>query len=138
MIKTPKRFSNADLIAYALTAAHGLENCEPITFKEAVSGKDIDKWIKAMNDKIESLYKNDTWELVKKPENKRVVGCKWVYKVKQGILGVESKRFKARLVAKGYTQRKGIDFTEIYSHVVRHASIRMILSNVAVNNMHLQ
>ena len=56
-----------------------------------------------MKDKMESLHKNNTWELVKRPENKRVVGCKWVYKVKQGILRVESMLYKARLVAKGYT-----------------------------------
>ena len=138
MIETSKRFAYADLIACALPAAHALENSEPRIFKEVVSGKDADKWIKAMKDKMESLYKNDTWELVEKLENKKVVGCKWVYKVKQGILGVESKRFKARLVSKGYTQRDGIGFIEIYSPVVSYASIRMILSIVAVNNMHLE
>lgn len=47
-------------------------------------------------------------------------------------------RFKARLVAKGYTQKDGIDFTEVYSPVVRHASIRMILALIIVNNMYLE
>ncbi|KAH9682681.1 hypothetical protein KPL71_027445 [Citrus sinensis] len=138
VIKTPKRFAYADLIAYALTAAHELDNDEPKTYREAVSGKDADKWIKAMKDEMESLHKNNTWKLVKRPENKRVVGCKWVYKVKQGIPGVESMRYKVRLVAKGYTQREGIDFTEVYSPVVRHTSIRMILALVAVYSMHLE
>ena len=91
-----------------------------------------------MKDEMESLHKNNTWKLVKRPENKRVVGCKWVYKVKQGIPGVKSMRYKARLVAKGYTQREGIDFTEVYSPVVRHTSIRMILALVAVHSMHLE
>ncbi|KAH9702699.1 hypothetical protein KPL70_010850 [Citrus sinensis] len=81
VIKTPKRFAYADLIAYALTAAHELDNDEPKTYREAVSGNDADKWIKAMKDEMESLHKNNTWKLVKRPENKRVVGCKWVYKM---------------------------------------------------------
>ena len=60
VIKTPKRFTYADLIAYALTAAHELDNDEPKTYREAVSGKDADKWIKAMKDEIKSLHKNNT------------------------------------------------------------------------------
>ena len=47
-------------------------------------------------------------------------------------------RFKARLVAKDFTQKEGIDFTEVFSPVVRHAFIRIILSLVVVNNMHLE
>jgi hypothetical protein len=35
-----------------------------------------------MQEKIESLYKNQTWELAKLLDEKRVIGCKWVYKKK--------------------------------------------------------
>ena len=138
VIRAPKKYAYADLIAYALTAAHELDYDEPKTYKEAVSGKNADQWLKAMKEEMDSLYKNDTWTLVEKPDKKKVVGCKWVYKLKQGITGVEPVRFKARLVAKGFTQKEGIDFTEVFSPVVRHASIRIILSLVAVNNMHLE
>ena len=53
-----------------------------------------------MQEEIESLYKNKTWVLVKPPARKRIVGCKWIFKIKAGIPGVEKARYKARLVAK--------------------------------------
>ena len=91
-----------------------------------------------MDEEMQSLFKNHTWTLIEKPPNKKVVGCKWVYKVKDGIPEVEPKRYKARLVAKGFTQNEGVDYTEILSPVVRHTSLRTLLALVVVKNMHLE
>ena len=49
------------------------------------------------------------------------------------------KRYKAsRLVVKGFAQKKGIDFDEIFSLIVKMTSIRTILSLVAVEDLHLE
>ena len=80
---------------------------------------------------MESLHKNQTWELVDLPTGKRAIGCKWVYKKKEAISEKQGEQFKARLVAKGYSQRKGVDYDEIFSPVVRHTSIRVVLAMVA-------
>ena len=95
------------------------------------------EWLAAMDDETAFMYKNKTWELVMKPANRRVVGCKWIYKVKESLTQAEPRRFKARLVAKGYTQRERVDFKEVFSPVVRHASIRVILALTAVEDMEL-
>ena len=84
-----------------------------------------------------SLYKNKTWELVKRPKDRRVVRCKWIFKIKEGLSGSEPRRFKARLVAKGYTQKEGIDFKKVFSPVVIHALITVILAITAVQDMEL-
>ena len=47
------------------------------------------------------------------------------------------KWYKARLVVKGFAQKKGIDFDQIFSSVVKMTSIRTILSLVAVEDLHL-
>ena len=61
---------------------------------------------------------------------------RWVYRLKEEPDG--SKRYKARLVVKGFQQRQGIDFTEIFSPVVKMTTIRVILSIVAAENLHLE
>ena len=61
---------------------------------------------------------------------------KWVYRLKEKDGG--KKRYKARLVTKGFAQKKGIDFDEIFSPVVKMNSIRTILSLVAVEYLHLE
>ena len=121
-----------------MTASQEVDREEPKTYEEGVASKESAQWIKAMEDEMDSLNKNGTWKLIQKPEGRKVVGCKWVYKIKDGIPNVEPKRFKVRLVAKGFTQREGIDYTEVFSPIVRHTSIRIILSLVAVYDMHLE
>lgn len=91
-----------------------------------------------MQDEIDSLHNNGTWVLVQKLEWRKVVSYKWVYKIKDGIPDFEPKRFKAKLVAKGFTQREGIDDIEVFSPIVRHKSIRIILSLVTTHDMHLE
>ena len=82
--------------------------------------------------------KNETRELVRKLEKKRIVSCKWIFKVKERIPSAEKKRFKARLVARGFTQREGIDFNEVFFPMVRHASITIILALIVVQDMFLE
>lgn len=91
-----------------------------------------------MNEEVNSLEKNNTWKLVPTPKNQRVIGSKWIFKRKDGIPGVEKPRYKARIVAKGYSQVEGLDYHEIFSLVVKHRSIRSILSIVAKNDLELE
>eukprot|EP00253_Pinus_taeda_P006627 PITA_06627 len=76
-----------------------------------------------------SLHKNDAWDLVEFPPGTKPIGSKWVFKKKTNV-GVKVEKYKARLVAKGYPQVSGIDFGDIFSHVSKVTSIRLVLSVV--------
>ena len=89
-----------------------------------------------MDDEMRSLEKNDRWVLTELPAGKRALLNKWVFRIKTEP--DDKRRFKARLVVKGYSQRKGIDYAEIFSPVVKLTSIRILLSIVASENLHLE
>jgi len=91
-----------------------------------------------MNEEIQSLYKNNTWTLTELPKDKQPLKCKWIYKKKDDITRVENARCKARLVVKGFNQKESIDFNEIFSPVVRHTSIRVLLAFVALFDLELE
>ena len=42
------------------------------------------------------------------------------------------------MVAKGFTQREGIDFNEIFSPVVKHASIRAMMAKAATEDLEIE
>jgi hypothetical protein len=77
--------------------------CEPMSFSGAVSSKNSQNWIKAMEKEIDSLHTNSTWNLVDKLENMKVIGNRWVYRIKYNLDGTID-RYKACLVVKGHSQ----------------------------------
>nr|GEU43420.1 putative retrotransposon Ty1-copia subclass protein [Tanacetum cinerariifolium] len=103
---------------------------EPPNYKAALSDHEFDKWLEAMNTKMQSMKDNQVWVLVDLPPNGRTVGSKWVFKKKTDMDG-NVHTFKARLVAKRYTQTYSIDYEEIFSHVVDIRAIRILLAIVA-------
>ncbi|KAH9779743.1 hypothetical protein KPL71_007826 [Citrus sinensis] len=75
-VRAPERLGYADLIAYALTAAHEVDQEEPKTYEEVVTSKESAQWIKAIEDEIDSLNKNGTLELIQKPKGRKNYGLK--------------------------------------------------------------
>nr|GEW39852.1 zinc finger, CCHC-type [Tanacetum cinerariifolium] len=100
---------------------------KPRNYKEASTSK---KWIEAMEIKLDSINKNNTWTLTTLPTNQKAIGLKWVFKTKRDAKGNIIK-YKARLVAKGYVQEQGIDFDEVFAPVARKETVRLILALAA-------
>lgn len=97
---------------------------ELTSFKQATK---FGEWQLAMQAEFDALQANHTWDLCSRPSEKNVIQNKWVYNVKQQSDG-SIERFKARLVAKGFQQQDGLDYIETFSHVIKPATIRLILT----------
>ncbi|RVX02654.1 Retrovirus-related Pol polyprotein from transposon TNT 1-94 [Vitis vinifera] len=100
---------------------------EPAGFVEAAENK---RWRVAMQEELNMIDKNNTWELVDRPSHKKPIGVKWVYRTKLNSDGSINKH-KARLVVKGYAQMFGVDFSETFAPVARLDTIRMLLALAA-------
>ncbi|KAH9316652.1 hypothetical protein KI387_025279, partial [Taxus chinensis] len=56
----------------------------PIYFEETIKNE---VWEKSMDDEIDAITKNQTWELMDLPKGKDVIGVKWLYKTKYNVDG---------------------------------------------------
>uniref|UniRef100_A0A2N9I8Y9 Reverse transcriptase Ty1/copia-type domain-containing protein n=1 Tax=Fagus sylvatica TaxID=28930 RepID=A0A2N9I8Y9_FAGSY len=107
---------------------------EPKTIKTTLNHPG---WHTAMVEEMTALHNNHTWVLVPRQPHMNVIGCKWVFKTKLNSDG-SLDRLKARLVAKGYNQQEGVDYTEIFSPVIRPATIRTILTVATIKGWSLR
>jgi hypothetical protein len=51
-------------------------------FEEVIKDE---KLIITMDEKMASIEKNDTWELVPRPSGKKSISVKWIYKEKKNV-----------------------------------------------------
>ena len=104
-----------------------------LSYTEAMQSNEQKQWPKAMNGEVASLKENETWELVSRPVNAKVVQNRWVKTSCDG-----NARFKARLISKGYTQKQGIDYDEAFSPVTRYDTFRTLLAVAGSEGMKLK
>ena len=83
-----------------------------------------------MVEEYDSIMKNQVWEVVSRPQGKKVVGSRWIYKVKHAADG-RVEKYKACFVAKWYSQKEGIDYEDTFNPVTIYSSIRTIISIAA-------
>ena len=102
---------------------------DPVYFEEEIQDEN---WEDAMNQEIDAIRRNETWGLVKLPENKKALGVKWIYrtKLKQNW---EVQKYKAKLIVKGYKEKFGVDYEEVFIPVTRLETVRL-LSTLAAKN----
>lgn len=125
-VRTRSSFRHACQAAFVSTV-------EPLDTDEALQDA---AWVSAMQEELVQFERNQVWELVPRPENYPVVGCKWVFRNKHDEHG-KIVRNKARLVAKGYSQVEGIDFHETFAPVARIEAVRLLMAYACAKNITL-
>lgn len=122
-----------DFVTYSAFST-GFELSDPMSYEDALLREDKPLWVDAMKRELKAQMNNRTWELVELPASKRALPCKWVFRTKRDASGTITGH-KARLVAKGFAQRRGVDYEETFSPVVRYSSIRYLISLAAEYNL---
>jgi hypothetical protein len=80
-----------------------LDNDEPMTYMEAMMRPDFEKWLRAMESKIQSMQDNQVCNLVDPMDGVRLISCKWVFMEKMDKDG-NIYIYKTQLVAKVLTR----------------------------------
>ena len=101
---------------------------EPKTFQEVWHGpveEEGQNWQLAIRKEIKSMINRGVWrkiDKVKIPENRRLIGNKWLFKIKR------DGTYRARFVALGYSQILGVDYTANFAPVAHDVSSRIALA----------
>lgn len=102
----------------------------PNSFEEAMNSNDYKQWQIAMDSEINSLNKNNTWQIVERPKDKKVIDVKWVFRRKS------NNDYKARLVVRGFQQNEYIE--NAYSPVGKMQTLKILLSYSCNNNLFVE
>ena len=108
---------------------------EPKTFQEAWHSQvkeERENWQKAIRKEIKNMIERGVWRKVERkniPNNRRLIGNKWVFKIKR------DGTYRARLVALGYSQIPGVDYTDNFAPVAHDVSFRIALARMMVEKL---
>ena len=108
---------------------------EPKTFQEALHypvESERNSWRAAIRKEIRSMIEKEVWRKTdrkKIPNNRRLIGNKWVFKIKR------DGTYRARLVALGYSQIPGVDYTDNFAPVAHDVSFRIALARMMVEKL---
>ena len=108
---------------------------EPKTSQEAwhcQNEKERNNWRTAIRKEIRSMIDREVWrktERKKIPNNRRLIGNKWVFKIKR------DGTYRPRLVVLGYSQIPGVDYTDNFAPVAHDVSFRIALARMMVEKL---
>jgi hypothetical protein len=100
---------------------------DPTNFEEAMRNAHSSKWLEAMQDEMKSMSTNKVWDLEEILKGAKIVGCKWVYKIK----------YDFRRNVEGLHAMRRIDYNEIFSPVSCKDSFIIVMALVGHYDLEL-
>ena len=100
--RAPRRFPNEENVLLT-------DEGQPESFEEAKNDTHNQKWLSAVQEEMDSLYENHTYELIELLRGKKALQNKWVFKLKPGD-GGNPLRYKAQIVVKYFSAEERCGF----------------------------
>jgi len=111
-----------------------LSNIGPTNVNEALT---YSNWVIIMQEELHQFERNKVWHLVLRPEERTIIGIKWVFRNKLDEFGIVT-RIKALLVIhQGYNQEEGINYEKTFAPPARIQAIRILISFAAYTKIKL-
>jgi len=89
-----------------------------------------------MEVELNVMNEKKVWNIVQRPNDVNIVGCKWVFFKK--ITNTEEPKFKARLVAQGFKSVMGFDYQDTSSPVLQRKTMRILIAIAACKNWSIE
>ena len=99
------------------------EDSEPCSLAEAEGDA---AWRATMQQEMDAVERNRTWELVDLPASHRAITFKWVFRLKKDEAEAVIKH-KVCLMSRGFVQQEGVDFNDTFMPVARMEPVRLLL-----------
>ncbi|KAK7586085.1 hypothetical protein V9T40_003961 [Parthenolecanium corni] len=106
---------------------------DPTTFTEAINSPEKDLWLEAIKDELVSLSKNKVWFYTDRPQHKKIIDSRWLFKMKESQ---GEKKCKARLVIRGFKDTNDYELRETYAPVARRPTVFFTLA--IINKLNLE
>ena len=100
------------------------------TYDEAMASSDAAEWLATCKEKMQTWKDLDVYDIIPQLKGHKVIGSKWVFRVKQGPDSTIQKH-KAHIVTQGFTQIKGVDFDQMFTPVAKFSSLHTIFALAA-------
>lgn len=81
-------------------------------------------------EEINSIEKNQTWDLASLPQGQNLISVKWVYKSRK----IHMMKYKTRWWQRITSKKSNKDYYEVFALVIRMKIIKLIISIASQNN----
>jgi hypothetical protein len=86
---------------------------------------DAERWEQSVQRELASLHRNQTWTLVLRPKDAKIVKSRYIFCIKDNGI------YKAHFCAKGFTQQWEEDYDKIFAPLAKYTSIRTLFAILA-------
>ncbi|KMQ81688.1 retrotransposon ty1-copia subclass, partial [Lasius niger] len=91
----------------------GLTNFDPKSAKVALAAPEADEWRIAMRKEFDALMKNETWTVVDRPKDRKVIGYRWVLRTKLNVDGLIEPRAESIRLVMALAVEKGLEVHQL-------------------------